>query len=254
MVYKKFIESFVRAPCKPIVKLLHRFGVTPNQVTITSNIISISIFSFCFSRGQYQFNLLGLLVLVVQSYFDHVDGQLARLSGKSSKVGWWMDCSFDHITLYALILSVGYGVWRNTGSILSLWAVIFMLVGYLLISLMMVVYSQNFVGFKGIIASEELYNRFVKLQNKTIPDWLIGNLIGFWSSAARFLFGFTYIFLVGVLINKVFLCLLIITILIYIRFIAMYFVFIVFLSGKPTKSVLLNLLRDIAGDKLADKG
>ena len=78
----------------PIARLLLRLGVSPDAVTIIGTIgVSFGALFF-FPRGQL---LVGVLVITAFVFSDMIDGHMARLSGKSSAWGAFLDSSLDRL-------------------------------------------------------------------------------------------------------------------------------------------------------------
>lgn len=79
-------------------KMFARLHVTPNAVTVMSMVIGAASCLF-FAHGSWHyegarglvFNLVGILLLLWADVFDCTDGQLARLTGQSSRVGRILD-------------------------------------------------------------------------------------------------------------------------------------------------------------------
>lgn len=80
------------------VKLFERWGTHPNTVTLISIIIG-AVSCIFFAHGSFYYegwsgvimNILGFLLLTWAYVFDCTDGQLARLTGKKSKLGRFLD-------------------------------------------------------------------------------------------------------------------------------------------------------------------
>ena len=78
----------------PIARLLLRLGVSPDAVTIIGTIgVSFGALFF-FPRGQL---LVGVLVITAFVFSDMIDGHMARLSGKSSAWGAFLDSTLDRL-------------------------------------------------------------------------------------------------------------------------------------------------------------
>jgi len=61
---------------------------------------------------EYSF-VIGGILLLISGFFDIVDGQVARVTGKTSKKGAFLDSVFDKIAEVAIFLGIligGYGV------------------------------------------------------------------------------------------------------------------------------------------------
>jgi archaetidylinositol phosphate synthase len=63
-----------------------------------------------FAQGTYGWMNLGALLLVVSNFLDHTDGELARISGKSSRVGHLYDLASDAAVTILLFMAIGVGV------------------------------------------------------------------------------------------------------------------------------------------------
>ncbi len=103
----KFNLYFARPLAAPLVYLFAKTRCTPNQVTFMSTLIMlVACCALIFIDGN-----IGLWLAVAGtelSYiFDCVDGQLARVTKRSSAVGGDLDFMMDELKAYLLILSIG---------------------------------------------------------------------------------------------------------------------------------------------------
>lgn len=91
-----------------VAQLADRLGLAPNQVTVASALISAGGIAVLATCAPTRISSAAAAVLLLVGYaFDSADGQLARLSGRSSLVGEWLDHVFDaakHVALPAAIL------------------------------------------------------------------------------------------------------------------------------------------------------
>jgi phosphatidylglycerophosphate synthase len=96
-----------------ISKVLARYPITPNQVTLINGIFGFSACYFIY-QGGYANWLIGGLIIHLASIIDGVDGEIARLKFQHSKFGQSLDTFFDYssalVALICLTLSV-----RNEG-------------------------------------------------------------------------------------------------------------------------------------------
>ncbi len=86
--------------------------VTPNHLTTLRLIVGIAA-ALAFLPGTYGWSNVGALFLVLSNFLDHTDGELARLSGKTSKIGHLYDLASDAMVTILLFLAVGIGVGRK---------------------------------------------------------------------------------------------------------------------------------------------
>jgi phosphatidylinositol phosphate synthase len=78
----------------PIARLFLRLGISPDAVTVVGTLGVAFGALFFFPRGQL---LVGVLVITAFVFSDMVDGQMARLSGKSSAWGAFLDSTLDRL-------------------------------------------------------------------------------------------------------------------------------------------------------------
>jgi len=78
----------------PAVQLLIRRNVSPNAVTIVGTVGVVAGALVFFPTGHL---LIGVLVITCFVFSDLVDGQMARLTGKGSKFGAFLDSTLDRV-------------------------------------------------------------------------------------------------------------------------------------------------------------
>jgi phosphatidylglycerophosphate synthase len=82
-----------RGALRPLVLALDRAGVSPLAVSLVGLLIC-AVAGWVTARGSL---LGGALLLLVGSAFDMLDGDLARLQGKVSPRGAFLDSNFDRL-------------------------------------------------------------------------------------------------------------------------------------------------------------
>jgi CDP-diacylglycerol--glycerol-3-phosphate 3-phosphatidyltransferase len=78
----------------PIGKAIARTGVTPNTITITGTVGVVAGALVLYPRGQL---FWGSVVITAFVLFDMLDGAVARVTGKISKWGAFLDSSMDRV-------------------------------------------------------------------------------------------------------------------------------------------------------------
>lgn len=78
----------------PIATLLLRLGISPDVVTWIGTAAVVLTAAICFPNGWL---VVGSLVIGLLTFSDMVDGQMARLSGRTSPWGAFLDSSLDRI-------------------------------------------------------------------------------------------------------------------------------------------------------------
>ena len=90
----RFARAFATRLLTPLATLFLRMGISPDIVTI------VGTFGVCFGAlvfyPRHQF-FLGSFVIAVFAMFDTLDGTMARLSGRSTKWGAYLDSTLDRV-------------------------------------------------------------------------------------------------------------------------------------------------------------
>ena len=108
---------------------LGRLGVTPNMLTVTGTVLSVTAAVTLLPRGHF---VVGPLVLLVVLVADSFDGILARATARSSVFGAFLDSTMDRLADGAVLgslaawaaLSMPAGTLRTTTIVAALAAMI----------------------------------------------------------------------------------------------------------------------------------
>jgi len=95
---------------EPLARVLVKLGVTPNQLTITGLLLGVlACFILICTRNVGLFAFLILLF----GCFDALDGPVARVSGRATKYGSYLDAMCDRLYDGMVALTVAYisGEW-----------------------------------------------------------------------------------------------------------------------------------------------
>ncbi|QGZ64402.1 CDP-alcohol phosphatidyltransferase family protein [Paraburkholderia acidisoli] len=96
--------------------------VTPNHLTTLRLLIGIA--GACYlARGGFAYTNIGALLIVLSNFVDHTDGELARISGKTSRIGHFYDLAADALTTVGLFFGMGYGLGVHAASTGAEWHV-----------------------------------------------------------------------------------------------------------------------------------
>ncbi|WP_068264923.1 phosphatidylinositol phosphate synthase [Janibacter limosus] len=94
----------------PLAKLLIRLGLSPDAVTILGTIgVCLGAWVF-FPQGEL---LIGVLVITAFVFSDTLDGVMARLLGRTSKWGAFLDSTLDRVGDAAIFS--GLAIWFFQG-------------------------------------------------------------------------------------------------------------------------------------------
>lgn len=95
---RKLVYSKIEPPLNEAAKLLSQKNITPNQVTLGGLVLSIFA-GWALSKGNF---FLGGLLTLTASLGDLLDGPLARLTGKGSRFGSFLDSTVDRYSDFFL--------------------------------------------------------------------------------------------------------------------------------------------------------
>jgi archaetidylinositol phosphate synthase len=101
--------------------------VTPNHLTTVRLVVGLAA-AAAFLPGTYGWSNLAALLLILSNFLDHADGELARMTGKSSRIGHIYDLASDAAVTILLFVGVGVGVDADPESALPIPAVAFGLI------------------------------------------------------------------------------------------------------------------------------
>ncbi len=90
---ERFREAWARI-LTPLARVLLRLGIGPDVVTWIGTAGVVVTAAICFPMGWL---VVGSLVIGVFVFSDMVDGQMARLSGRTSTWGAFLDSSLDRL-------------------------------------------------------------------------------------------------------------------------------------------------------------
>ena len=92
-----------------LVAPLRDSWVTPNH--LTSLRMLFGIFACAgFAHGGFLWTNIGALCFATSNFLDHTDGELARITGKSSRFGHFYDLVADALVNFMLFLGIGIGL------------------------------------------------------------------------------------------------------------------------------------------------
>ena len=83
--------------------------VTPNHLTTLRLLVGLCA-AAAFLPGSYGWSNVAALLLVLSNFLDHTDGELARISGKSSRFGHLYDLAADAAVTVLTFVAIGIGV------------------------------------------------------------------------------------------------------------------------------------------------
>jgi archaetidylinositol phosphate synthase len=107
-----FVLNNLRESLRPALEKVGKgfaaTGLSPNFWTVVGLVIALSS-AVVYGMGMEFGLIIGGILLLVSGFFDMVDGQVARVTGKTSKKGEYLDSMFDKISEVAIFLGILVG-------------------------------------------------------------------------------------------------------------------------------------------------
>jgi phosphatidylglycerophosphate synthase len=88
--------------------------ITPNHLTTLRLLLGLAG-AACLAQGGFWLANAGALLIVLSNFVDHTDGELARISGKSSQIGHFYDLTSDALVTILLFACMGKGIAAQGG-------------------------------------------------------------------------------------------------------------------------------------------
>lgn len=90
----RFARALFTRLFTPLARLFLKLGISPDVVTLVGTLgVAAGALAF-YPRGEF---FIGTLVITAFVFSDTVDGVMARLSGRSSKWGAYLDSTLDRV-------------------------------------------------------------------------------------------------------------------------------------------------------------
>jgi phosphatidylglycerophosphate synthase len=117
--HSTFASAAVQRPwdarlARRLVAPLKDSWVAPNHLTTVRLVVGLAA-AAAFMPGTYGWSNLAALLLVLSNFLDHTDGELARMSGKTSRIGHLYDLASDAAVTILLFIAIGVGIGARTG-------------------------------------------------------------------------------------------------------------------------------------------
>ncbi|MGB0629721.1 MAG: CDP-alcohol phosphatidyltransferase family protein [Alphaproteobacteria bacterium] len=113
-------KPYDQAICALLVRSLINTPVTPNHITTVSLVLGLAA-SGLFAWGAGTAPLWAAGLVTVARFIDHMDGELARQSGQTSKFGAMYDSLTGTACYGTMFLGMAYAEWRFGAGSWALW-------------------------------------------------------------------------------------------------------------------------------------
>ena len=102
------LRDILKPTLEKIGKAFASTGLSPNFWTMVGFVFAI-ISALVYGLGLEFGLIIGGILLLVSGFFDMIDGQVARVTGKTSQKGSYLDSMFDKIAEVAIFLGLLVG-------------------------------------------------------------------------------------------------------------------------------------------------
>ena len=156
----------------PVVRLLLRMGISPDAVTVVGTLGVCAGALIFFPRGDL---LVGVLVITAFVFSDIVDGAMARMSGRVSPFGAFLDSTLDRVADAAIFAGLAmYYVGPGDNDALAALAI------YCLVSGMLTSYARARAEGLGMEAKVGIAERATRLVSILVVTGLadLVNILG----------------------------------------------------------------------------
>jgi len=150
----RFSMKLYRFISKYISFLFIKLNITPNQVTVAHNILEF-LSLFLLLTGEYKLFYVTIIILVIGGILDNVDGEIARVTGRTSLKGEYLDLIGHRIIHPMFFLFLSIGIFTNYPNIILLVLGALAALGYTISEISTNVYKQ-ILHDKRISSSSEI--------------------------------------------------------------------------------------------------
>ena len=110
-------SPITRILSRPASRLLTRMflntPISPNQITLISFFLGL-VSAFLFFQGAYGTSVIAAMLLVLSTWVDGADGEIARLKFMETDIGKKLDIYCDNIIHFLVFTAIGCGVYFKT--------------------------------------------------------------------------------------------------------------------------------------------
>jgi CDP-diacylglycerol--glycerol-3-phosphate 3-phosphatidyltransferase len=146
---RKYSRKFL----EPLARFISATGVSPNVVTVTGFVLMIGV-AFVLAWGHF---LLGGILITAVALFDAIDGTLARMMGRTSRFGAFLDSTLDRLSEAVIFLGL-FIYFIGQDQRLELILIYATVVGSLMVS-----YARARAEGIGVPLKEGLFTRFERV-------------------------------------------------------------------------------------------
>lgn len=148
-----YFRKYSRVILEPMARFVSWTGVSPNIITVIGFVLMVGV-AVVLARGHLVWG--GILIMGV-ALFDAIDGTLARMMGRTSRFGAFLDSTLDRFSEAVIFLGL-FIYFSGRGQKLELYLIYATVVGSLMVS-----YARARAEGIGIQLREGLFTRLERV-------------------------------------------------------------------------------------------
>lgn len=155
----------------PISLLLAKCGIHPNGITVVNMILGMAS-GFFVAAGNYWGMLFGATLFQLASIFDGCDGEVAKLTFRTSKFGQYFDSISDNGALLSFFIGLIIATAKIQETAATVGLGLFLMVGLAGLLWQMILFLKRHTHSASLATFDKEY--LSKLGEGDAPRWLIG--------------------------------------------------------------------------------
>lgn len=148
-VVRKYSRKFL----EPVARLISATNISPNVITVIGFLLMV-IVAFVLAWGHF---VLGGILITAFALFDAIDGTLARMMGRTSRFGAFLDSTLDRFSEAVIFLGL-FVYFMGQNQRLELVLIYATVVGSLMVS-----YARARAEGIGVPLKDGLFTRFERI-------------------------------------------------------------------------------------------
>ncbi len=147
------VRKYARVFLEPLARFISRTGLSPNVVTVIGFVLMVGV-AIVLDRVYF---LWGGILITAVALFDGVDGTLARMMGRTSRFGAFLDSTLDRFSEAVIFLGL-FIYFMGQNHSLELILIYATVVGSLMVS-----YARARAEGIGVPIKDGLFTRFERV-------------------------------------------------------------------------------------------
>lgn len=153
-MFSEVVRKYSRIFLEPIARFISYTGISPNVITVTGFVLMIGV-AVVLARGNL---FLGGLLIIGVALFDAIDGTLARMMGRTSRFGAFLDSTLDRFSEAVIYLGILIHLMGASNRELDVILIYATIVGSLMVS-----YARARAEGIGIPLKDGIFTRFERV-------------------------------------------------------------------------------------------